>query len=130
MGKEKGSSMAKILDSVTMAQPVQPAGALPHAPSGEGLAAHTIEDVRDAVGEFLKKQPDVKRANVTKLVQIDPEKGSWEAEADVYVPNTTIRNLGLPVQREVLDCQQYLVRLDGQLNVIAYGLRDLVEERT
>ena len=122
--------MAKILDSVTMAQPVRPAGALPNAPSGEGLAAHTLEEVRAVVGEFLKKQPDVKRVSVTKLVQIDPEKGSWESEADVYVPNTTIRNLGLPVTKEVLDCQQYLLRVDGQLNIIAYGLRDLVEERT
>ena len=130
MGKEKGSSMAKILDSVTMAQPVRPAGALPNAPSGEGLAAHTIEDVRDAVGEFLKKQPNVRRVDVTKLVQIDLEKRSWEAEADAHVPNVTIRNLGLPVTKEVLDCQQYLLRVDGQLNIIAYGLRDLVEERT
>ena len=123
---EKDSSMAKIFDSVTMAQLVRPA----NAPPGEGLAAHTIEEVRAVVGEFLKKQPDVRRVNVTKLVQIDPEQGSWEAEADVYVPNTTIRNLGLPVQREVLDCRQYLLRIDGQLNIIAYGLRDLVEERT
>lgn len=67
---------------------------------------------------------------MTKLAQIDPEAGSWEAEADVYTPNTTITNLGLPVSREVLDCQQYLLRVDGQLNVIAYGLRDLVEQRT
>ena len=72
--RKESSSMAKILDSVTMAQPVRPAGALPNAPSGEGLAAHTIEEVRDAVGEFLKKQPNVRRVDVTKLVQIDPEK--------------------------------------------------------
>ena len=126
MGKEKGSSMTKILDSVTMAQPVRSA----NAPPGEGQAAHTIEDVRVVVGEFLKKQSGVRQVDVTKLVQIDLEKGSWEAEADVYVPNVTIRNLGLPVLKEVLDCQTYLLRLDGQLNVTAYGLRDLVEERT
>ncbi len=89
-----------------------------------------IEDVRKVVSDFLKQQPDVKRVNVTKLAQIDPEAGSWEAEADVYMPNTTIANLGLPVSKEVLDCQQYLLRVDGQLNIIAYGLRDLVEERT
>jgi len=92
--------------------------------------AALIEDVRKVVSEFLKQQPDVRRVNVTKLAQIDPEADSWEAEAEVYVPNTTIRNLGLPVSQEVLDCQQYLLRLDGQLNVVAYGLRDLVEERT
>ncbi len=117
--------MAKILDSVTMAQPVRPAS----APPREGLAAHSIEDVRAVVGEFLKKQPDVRRVNVTKMAQLDPEKGSWEAEADVYVPNTTIRNLGLPVTKEVLDCRQYVLRLDGQLNVTAFGLTELVQDR-
>lgn len=86
-----------------------------------------IEDVRKVVSDFLKQQPDVKQVNVTKLAQIDPEADSWEAEAEVYVPNTTIRNLGLPVSKEVLDCQQYLLRLDGQLNVVAFGLRALVE---
>ena len=102
----------------------------PGTASSRRARPSTIEDVRTAVSDFLKRQPDVRRANVTKLAQIDPEAGSWEAEAEVYVPNTTIRNLGLPVSKEVLDCQQYLLRVDGQLNIIAYGLRDLVEERT
>lgn len=31
---------------------------------------------------------------------------------------------GAPVQREVLDSQVYLLRLDGQLNVVAYGLSE------
>ena len=102
----------------------------PSAASSRRTRPSIIEDVRTAVSDFLKQQPDVRQVNVTKLVQMDAEKGIWEVEADVHVPNTTIRNLGLPVQREVLDCRQYLLRVDGQLNVIAYGLRDLVEERT
>ena len=115
--------MANISKSISMAELVRS----PSNPQGQ---RRSIEDVRRVASEFLKQQPDVKRVNVTKLAQIDPEAGSWEAEAEVYVPNTTIRNLGLPVQREVLDCRQYLLRVDGQLNVVAYGLRDLVEERT
>ena len=102
----------------------------PSTASSRRTRPSTIEDVRTAVSDFLKQQPDVRRANVTKLAQIDSEAGTWEAEAEVYVPNTTIKNLGLPVSREVLDCRQYLLRVDGQLNIIAYGLRDLVEERT
>lgn len=102
----------------------------PSAASSRRTKPSRIEDVRTAVSDFLKQQPDVRRVNVTKLVQIDPEAGSWEVEAELYVPNTTIRNLGLPVSKEVLDCRQYLLRVDGQLNIIAYGLRDLVEERT
>ena len=81
------------------------------------------------VCDFLKHQPDVKEARVTKLVQIDAEKGMWEAEAEVYVPNPTIRALGLPVQKEVLDCHDYLLRVDGQLNITAYGLRESVQQQ-
>jgi len=119
----KREQMANITKSITMAKLVQ-------SPSNPQDQRRSIEDVRKVASDFLKQQPDVRRVNVTKLVQIDPEAGSWEAEAEVYVPNTTIRNLGLPVSKEVLDCQQYLLRVDGQLNIIAYGLRDLVEERT
>lgn len=64
---------------------------------------------------------------MTKLVQLDAEKGIWEAE--VYLPNATIKALRLPVQKEVLDCHDYLLRVDGQLSVVAYGPRDSVEER-
>ena len=53
---------------------------------------------------------------------------SWEPEAEVYVPNATIKALGLPVQKEVLDCQLSLLRLDGQLNMVAYGHRELVNQ--
>ena len=115
--------MANISKSISMAELVQS----PSNPQGQ---RRSIEDVRKAVSDFLKQQPDVRRANVTKLAQIDPDAGTWEAEAELYVPNAIIRNLGLPVSKEVLDCQQYLLRVDGQLNIIAYGLRDLVEERT
>ena len=118
--------MANILNTVPMAQPVLSAS----DPQGERRSRPTLIDaVRDAVCDFLKKQPDVREARVTKLVQLDAEKGMWEAEAEVYLPNPTIRALRLPVQKEVLDCHDYLLRVDGQLNVVAYGPRDSVEER-
>jgi hypothetical protein len=88
-----------------------------------------IEEVRDAISNFLKKMVDAKKVSVTKLVLLDSEKETWEAEADVYVPNPTIRALGLPVQKEVLDCQTYLLRLDKQLNIVAYERRDPVIDR-
>lgn len=88
-----------------------------------------IEDIKDVAVKFLKKQMDVKRVNVTKLAQIDSEEnGCWEVEAEVYVPNATIQALGLPVQKEVLDCKTYLLRVDSLLNVTAYGLRDSVAD--
>ena len=60
----------------------------PGNPQGQ---RRSIEDVRKVASDFLKQQPDVRRANVTKLVQIDPEAGTWEAEAELYVPNAIIR---------------------------------------
>ncbi len=111
--------MRNVLDTVTMAQPLH-RGDTPQAKRRGPL----IEEVRNAVCEFMKDQPDVRAVKVVKLVQIDSETGSWEAEAEVSVLNSTIKALRLPVQREVLDSQVYLLRLDGQLNVVAYGLSD------
>jgi len=85
----------------------------------------SIGDVRNAVINFLKKtKPDVKQVNITKLAQIDSEKGTWEAEGEVFVPNPTIKALGLPIQKEVLECEYYLLRLDNQLDIVAYGLKE------
>jgi len=111
--------MGNILDNVKMSEPVRP------APKPEATLL-AIEEARNAVISFLQKMPDVKRVNITKLVVLDAEKGTWEAEAEVWVPNPTIKALSLPIQREVLDCQPYLLRLDKQLNICAYGLKESV----
>lgn len=117
--------MASILDSVTMAQRASSAS----GPQGGGTGP-PIEEVREAAIAFLSKMlPDVRRTNITKLAPINPEQGEWEAEADVHVPNATIKVLGLPTRKEVLDCQPFLLRLDRQLKVTAYGRRDSVQER-
>jgi len=115
--------MAKILDRVKMSEPV-----LSTTDLKVERKVPPIEDLKNAVIAFLKKTLEVKQVNVTKLVQMDSEKGTWEAEADVFVPNPTIKALGLPTQKEVLDCESYILRLDDQLNIVAYGLTDLVED--
>jgi hypothetical protein len=116
--------MVNILDAVKMSEPV-----LSTTGRGADATLPPIEDVRGAVATFLKKMRDAKKVSVTKVALMDSEKGTWEAEAQVYVPNLTIRTLGLPVRKEVLDCQTYLLRLDKQLNIAAYGLKDSVKER-
>jgi len=116
--------MTNILDKVKMSEPVLSTV----GPEAERKLT-PIEDVRDAISNFLKKMVDAKEVSVTKLVLLDSKKVTWEAEADVYVPNLTIRALGLPVQQEVLDCQTYLLRLDKQLNIVAYGRRDPDKDR-
>ena len=112
-----------ILDSVKMTEPIHRAGESP-----SDRRNPLMQEVRKAVYDFLKQEPEVRQVRVTKLVQIDAQTGSWEAEAEVSVPNTAIAVLGLSLRKEVLDCHDYILRLDGQLNIVAYGRRDLVDE--
>jgi hypothetical protein len=115
--------MASVLDNVRMAERVSPANG-----AQARRSVPPIGDARDAVIDFLNKMvPDVRHIRIIKLALMDPEKGEWEAEAEVQVPNATIKALGLPTQKPVLDRQAYLMRLDAQGNVTTYGLRDAVE---
>ena len=88
--------------------------------------AEALGAIRDFLQESL---PEVHRVNVTKLAQIDADEGTWEAEAEVWQPNDTVKNLGLPTQKPVLDQQEYLLRLDSQLNVLAYALKESISEQ-
>ena len=114
--------MAKIIDRVEMANPVQSST----TPQPQ-VKAPSILNARKAVCDFLKGMPDVREVNVTKLAVMDSERGIWEAEADVYTPNPTIKALGLPVVKQVLDCDTYILRLNNQLEVVAYGLKDSLD---
>lgn len=115
--------MASILDQVTMAQRVSQPGT-----EEQRQAPPSIDQlVNAAQGFLLRTIPDALQAAVTKLAMIDSEKGHWEAEALVQLPNATVKALGLPTQRPVIDTQAYLLRLDAHLNIIAYGLSDSVD---
>ena len=117
--------MASILNNVRMAEGVSSAS----GPQAERKVL-PIGNARDAVIGFLSKMlPDARHINIVKLALMDPEQGGWEAEAEVQVPNATVKALGLPTRRPVLDRKAYLLRLDGEGNVTAYGLTDSVEKR-
>jgi hypothetical protein len=98
--------------------------------SVQAVKRPTIIEARNAVCDFLQTALDeVHHVLVTKLVQIDPDEGTWEAEVEVFVPNPTVRALGLRVLKPVLDQETYLLRLDGQLNVLAYAPKESVDEK-
>ena len=93
----------------------------------ERLAHHrpTLVDARAAVQSFLREAlPEVWRVNVTRIAPLQSHEAAWEADAVVWQPNATIQALGLATEHPVLDQNGYLVRLDGQLNVIAYEIRE------
>ena len=85
----------------------------------------TLVEAQAAVRTFLKEAlPDVHRVDITKVMPIDFNEGAWEADAVVWQPNATIQALGLSTQRAVLDQNFYAVRLDDQLNIIAYEIKE------
>jgi hypothetical protein len=118
--------MATVLDSVRMAEPVSRASESDSQPQ---RSLPGVLEVTKAASEFLKGMPDVREVKVAKAVLMDSKTGTWEVEGEVYVPNATIKMLALPVRKQVLDCQLYILRLDVELNIVAYGRKDTINER-
>ncbi|MCY2933305.1 MAG: hypothetical protein WCJ40_03255 [Planctomycetota bacterium] len=87
-----------------------------------------IELVRRLAIEFLKTNCEARRVQVVNMSLIDSARGVWAIEANAFVPNITIQNLGLEVSKEVLDAETYVLKIDGQLNIIGFGLKSLVDD--
>ena len=66
--------------------------------------------------------PTSQRVDITKVAPITSGEATWEAEAEVWQPNATLKTLGLETGRPVLDHSHYLIRLDALLNVLEYEL--------
>jgi hypothetical protein len=92
----------------------------------DGTRRSTLVEAQTAVRTFLKEVlPDVQRVDVTRVMPLEFGEGAWQAEAVVWQPNATIQALGLSTQHPVLDENFYAVRLDGQLNVIGYEIKEV-----
>jgi len=91
--------------------------------SGNEAGRLAISDAQTAVCDFLEAVlPEVQRIDVTRMAPVDAGEVAWEARADVWQPNPTLKTLGIQTQRPVLDHQRYMLRLDALLNVLAYEL--------
>jgi len=88
----------------------------------------SMDALRTAACHFLQEAlPGVDRVHIVKMASVEVDRKTWwEAEAEVWQPNETIQSLRLAtrLKRPVLDEHLYLLRLDSQLNVIAYGLKE------
>ncbi|MGD0899346.1 MAG: hypothetical protein ABR915_16030 [Thermoguttaceae bacterium] len=81
----------------------------------------TLADALTAVRCFLQASlPDVARVDVSRVMPVQSGEASWEAQAVVWQPNSTVQSLGLETSHPVLDPHTCIVRLDSCLNVIAY----------
>ena len=85
----------------------------------------SVVEAQATAREFLTGAlPDVQRVDITKVAPLFSGDATWEAEADVWQPNATLKSLGIETGRPVLDHNHYLVRLDALLNVLEYELRE------
>jgi hypothetical protein len=85
----------------------------------------SIVEAQAVTREFLASAlPDVQRVDVIKVAPVLSGDAAWEAEADVWQPNPTLKSLGIETGRPVLDHNHYLLRLDALLNVLEYELRE------
>ena len=84
-----------------------------------------LVEAQSMTREFLiAALPDVQRVDVTKVAHVNLGDTAWEAEADVWQPNPTLKSLGIETGRPVLDHNHYLIRLDALLNILEYELRE------
>jgi hypothetical protein len=90
----------------------------------------TVAEAQTVAREFITGVlPDVQRVDITKVAPISSGDATWEAEAEVWQPNPTLKTLGIETGRPVLDHNRYLVRLDALLNVLEYELEGAVRGR-
>lgn len=99
----------------TRMPPSQPRGRAARQPPSGGLSA-----VSDAVRTFLTSEFQARETRITKIAALAGADGGWEAEAEILVPDLTIKTLGLPLTQEILECRRYIVQLDQSLVVRGY----------
>jgi hypothetical protein len=84
-----------------------------------------LVEAQSTAREFLAAAlPDVQRVDVIKVAPLLSGDAAWEAEAEVWQPNPTLKSLGIETGRPVLDHNHYLLRLDTLFNVLEYELRE------
>jgi hypothetical protein len=90
----------------------------------------SIVEAQTAARAFLTAAlPEVERVDITRLAPISGSETAWEAEADVWQPNLTLRSLGIHTERPVLDHSRYSLQLDALLNVLAFELEGSADGR-
>jgi hypothetical protein len=93
----------------------------------------SMDALRSAACHFLQESlPGADRVKIVKMASVKVDNNTWwEAEAEVWEPNETIQSLRLAthLRRPVLDEHLYLLRLDSQLNVLAYGLKEELRQQ-
>ena len=78
-----------------------------------------IDEVRTVIEDFFKNT--LKKSDV-KVIRITKEDDGWSGDAEIYEESSFIKSIGLPTR--VQDRNIYSIKLNDELDVISYGLKE------
>jgi len=78
-----------------------------------------IDEVRTKIENFFKNT--LKKSDV-KVIRITKEDDGWSGDAEIYEESSFIKSIGLPTR--VQDRNIYSIKLNDELDVISYGLKE------
>ncbi len=90
-------------------------------------SASRLLAARQAVEEFLLGQFDARALRITKIGAVPDGGDGWYAEAEILVPDLSIKTLGLKLSQDILQKTHCAVELDASLSVKSYETLDEVE---
>ena len=77
-----------------------------------------IDEVRAVIEDFFK---NTLKKN-SKIMRITKEEDGWSGDAEIYEESSFIKSIGLPT--EVQDRNIYYIKLNDELDVMSYGLKE------
>jgi hypothetical protein len=81
-----------------------------------------IDEVRAKIEDFFQ---NTLKSNA-KVIRITKEDDGWSGDAEIYEESSFIKSLGLPTR--VQDRNIYYIKLNDELDVISYGLKEEEKE--
>lgn len=81
-----------------------------------------IDEVRAKIEDFFQ---NTLKGNA-KVIRITKEDDGWSGDAEIYEESSFIKSLGLPTR--VQDRNIYYIKLNDELDVISYGLKEEEKE--
>ena len=78
-----------------------------------------IDEVRTKIENFFKNT--LKKSDV-KVIRITKEDDGWSGDAEIYEESSFIKSIGLLTK--VQDRNIYYIKLNDELDVMSYGLKE------
>ena len=114
------------LDGMTAPpKPARPAVVVRPQPQAKPVPDGKLAAARGAVRDFLMREFHPKEIRVTKVAPSSLDgAAAWHAEAEMLVPDLSLKTLRLPLSQEILETEYCAVVLDAEMAVKSYELFD------